>query len=98
MSNIKQFYHNEIEKKMRNNSKYQVVGIANPGLVNVLIDGKFRDIKLYEADDIILAKLAANGCPFVQLMPQGILNGNCTLKEIKIIPLKTTSLKIKRNK
>lgn len=87
MSATKEYYHNKIEKAMKT-SKFRIVGIQEPGIVNVLLDGRFQDVHLHDADDATLEKLYKDECPYIQMTPEGVLATDPTLKKIETVLLK----------
>jgi hypothetical protein len=52
--------------------KYRIVGILEPGIINAMIDGRFQNIHLHDADENTLEKLYNSGSPYVQLTPEGV--------------------------
>lgn len=44
-----------------------------PGIVNVLLDGRFQDVYLHDASDSVLDKLYEEGLPYIQLTPEGVI-------------------------
>ena len=75
--------------------KYRIVGISEPGLINVMVDGHCRDVKLFEADNKILDKLYKDGCPYVQLTPDGVLANNPGSPAIKVINIQNETIQPK---
>jgi hypothetical protein len=68
-------------------AKFIIRGIAQPGRINVKIDGRFRDIELHNVPDEILDKLYADKCPYVELSPEEFIKQQ-GLDTIKVKPLK----------
>jgi hypothetical protein len=68
--------------------KYKIIGIKEPGHINVRVDGRFRDIELHTASDEILGKLYAEKCPYVELTPDEFLKQNPDAQKIDIRPIK----------
>jgi hypothetical protein len=65
--------------------KYIVIGLQEPGKVNVFLNGNFRDICLFNASQNELADLYREGCPFVKIQ-----SNTETLKP-RVIKVKTVS-------
>jgi hypothetical protein len=63
---------------------FKIKGIEHPGRINVKVDGRFKDVDLYEASDEVLEKLYADGCPYVVLTPEEFLKRNPTINNIEI--------------
>jgi hypothetical protein len=74
-------------------AKFKITGIKEPGRINAKLDGKFRDIDLFEASEEILAKLYTDKCPYIELTPSEFLERNPTVKAISIKPIKITKTK-----
>lgn len=68
--------------------KFRVVGIMEPGIINVFIRGRFSDVHLHTADDATLEILYKEGCPFIQMTPEGVLNEIPDAKNIVVAPIK----------
>lgn len=68
-------------------AKFNIIGIAEPGKVNVLLNGAFTDVELFSASDDDLEQLYNAGIPYVQLSPNEFLKRNPDAAEIKIEPI-----------
>jgi hypothetical protein len=75
-------------------TKYHIVGIQEPGKVNTLFKGSFRDICLFNLPQEDLAELFNAGCPFVKIMPG---DDDCSPKVI-VIEKKTKTKKADKRK
>jgi len=64
--------------------KFNIRGIAEPGKINVKLDGRFTDVDLYSASDETLEKLYADGCPYVCLSPSEFMKRNPHLQSIDV--------------
>lgn len=59
-----------------------------PGRVNVLLNGRFQDVNLFELDEVSLAKLHEDGCPYIQKTPEAVLAADASKPKIEVKPPK----------
>lgn len=78
-------------------SKYIISGIAEPGMVNVKVNGRFQTISLYSASEEVLCELYEQECPYVKLQPQEFAKDN-NIPEIKVSPVEGKKRKTKSAK
>jgi hypothetical protein len=76
--------------------KFNIIGIKEPGRINVKLNGRFQDVELYRTSDEILQKLYDDKCPYIQLSPEEFLKRNPDLEKIDIKPLDLTNGKSKK--
>lgn len=68
--------------------KYRVIGIMEPGRVNVYLHGRFQDVNLCEQSDEILKVLHDDGCPYIQKTPEAIIAESPQKPKIEVKPPK----------
>jgi hypothetical protein len=68
--------------------KFNIVGIMKPGIINVLVNGKFRDVELFNAPDTVLEQLYEQKIPYVTLSESEYLKRNKDKKGIEVKKIK----------
>jgi hypothetical protein len=76
-------------------TKYHIVGIQEPGKVNTLFKGSFRDVCLFNLSQEDLAELFNTGCPFVKIMPA---DGDSLSPKVIVVKNKTKTKKPDKRK
>jgi hypothetical protein len=74
-------------------SKYIIIGIKQPGLINAKINGRFTNVELFNASDQVLEELYKAQCIYVQLAPDAFISDNPDLGKIKVKPVKISRKK-----
>jgi hypothetical protein len=64
--------------------KFRIIGIKEPGRVNVFLHERFQDVNLCELDEVSLAKLYEDGVPYIQKTPEAVLAADASKPKIDV--------------